>query len=50
MQRGEPAFDRALLDIRATLRSNEFLNVDVVLEMVLHQLITLPLKYSTPSL
>ncbi|XP_057367843.1 protein sprint-like [Daphnia carinata] len=44
VQHGEPAFDNALLDIRAKLKSNEFLNVDVVLELVLHQLVTLPLR------
>lgn len=45
VQHGEPAFDSALLDIRSKLKSNEFLNVDVVLELVLHQLVTLPLRY-----
>ena len=44
VQHGEPAFDSALLDIRSKLKSNEFLNVDVVLELVLHQLVTLPLR------
>lgn len=44
VQHGEPAFDTALLDIRSKLKSNEFLNVDVVLELVLHQLVTLPLR------
>lgn len=44
VQHGEPTFDTALLDIRSKLKSNEFLNVDVVLELVLHQLVTLPLR------
>ena len=44
VQHGEPAFDSALLEIRSKLKSNEFLNVDVVLELVLHQLVTLPLR------
>ena len=46
VQHGEAAFDSALLDIRSKLKSNEFLNVDVVLEVVLHQLVTLPLRFS----
>lgn len=51
VQHGETAFDSALLDIRSKLRSNEFLNVDVVLEVVLHQLVTLPLRcYRLPCL
>ena len=45
VQRGEAAFDSALLSVRSKLKSNEFLNVDVVLEMVLHQLVTLPLRF-----
>ena len=44
VQHGEASFDSALLEIRSKLKSNEFLNVDVVLEMVLHQLVTLPLR------
>ena len=44
IQHGESTFDTTLLDIRAKLKSNEFLNVDVVLELVLHQLVTLPLR------
>jgi hypothetical protein len=49
IQHGEPAFDSALLDIRSKLKCNEFLNVDVVLELVMHQLVTLPLRYSFNS-
>ena len=44
VQHGEQRFDSTLLDIRSRLRSNEFLNVDVILEVALHQLVTLPLR------
>jgi len=44
LHHGEQRFDSTLSDIRSKLKSNQFLNVDVILEVVLHQLVTLPLR------
>jgi len=41
---GEPEFERKVEKERLTLRSNEFLNLDAILEEVMMQLVVTPLR------
>lgn len=44
VKHGEGDFQREVLRARSMLKSDEFLNLDAILESVMHQLVILPLR------
>lgn len=44
VKHGEGDFQREVLRARSMLKSDEFLNLDTILEGVMHQLVVLPLR------